>query len=101
MADETGWRFLDDAPIPTDRYARVRSPLKYCVLEIVDRRAGVTYLELADELDMPTEYAADRLIKYRRAGLLVSETNAGDSGRRSTFQLSDRGRKRLIYFKNF
>lgn len=91
------WTFLDDAPVDTERYGLVNSPLKFCVLETVEAYGTLDYRELADRLDMPPKYAADRLIKYARAGLLDRERN--ERGRRSTFSLNDHGRSRLAHFR--
>lgn len=91
------WSFLDDFTGNVSEYNGVRSPLKFCVLDLADRRQGLTYLQLADETGMPETYAADRLTKYARKGLLQRERE-GEAGI-SIFTLSRRGHRRLLWFR--
>lgn len=92
------WTFTDDAPIDVTRYVAVRSPLKYCVLEFAERNPGFDYEALAAHLDMPDDYAHDRLLKYAYRGLL--ERDRGRPGERSTYRLDERGRERLAAFRS-
>lgn len=97
-SDSYGWCFLDDAETNTAAYSGVRSPLKFCVLDLVERRGTVTYGELADALGMPPDYAANYLVRYARAGLLRRERTGGSG--LSIFQLTAAGQSRLRYFRS-
>lgn len=98
MSSGSGWSFLDDAPVDTDRYARVQSPLKFYVLAFCEEHGAVDYTELAEALGMPPDYAADRLMGYANSGLL--DRTRPDDGGRSTYRLTDRGRDRLQWFRD-
>lgn len=91
------WVFARDAPFDTARFERASSPLKYCVLEYIDGNPGATYVDLAEHLDMPREYAADRLNKYTRRGLLDRDRRSHKE--RSAYSLSGHGRGRLRWFR--
>lgn len=98
MTDNTyGWKLSADCQLPTGEYERVRSPLKYLVLDLADEYAELTYLDLAEETGMPSAYAADKLVRYARKGLL--ERNREGEGGRSHFRLTPHGRDRLRWFR--
>lgn len=92
-----GWRMATDCQINTEEYHGVRSPLKYLVLDLIEARDVLTYSALAEETGMPESYAADKLVKYARQGLL--ERDREGEGGLSRFRLTPHGRDRLFYFR--
>lgn len=90
------WTFLTDCDTDISKYESVRSPLKFYVLDLVDSLGEVTYTQLAEESGMPRDYAADRLVKYAKKGLLTRERDG--PGQESTFRLSSHGADRLLWF---
>lgn len=67
------------------------------VLDVVADRGSMDYRRLASITGMPEEYAAERLTRYARRGLLTRDRD-GDGGL-STFELSPKGRERLRFFR--
>lgn len=78
-------------------YEQVKSSVKYLVLDLTAEHGQMDYQTLAAETGMPTEYAADRLVRYAKAGLLARDREG--KGGLSTFTLTDHGRTRLRYFE--
>jgi hypothetical protein len=91
------WSFSIDCEADVRPYLNVNAPVKFYVLDLIDRRQELTYADLAEETGMPSEYAADRLVKYARKGLL-KRSREGDGGI-STFTMTRRGADRLAHFR--
>lgn len=96
-SNESGWTFTRDATVDTDRYDRVNSPVKFYILELCDSLGRVDLHDVAEGCGMPESYAASRLVRYARKGLLYRES--GDPPGRSTFHLTVHGQDRLAYFR--
>lgn len=96
--DSATWAFATDCPGDVSPYLGVRSPVKFYVLDFVQKRGAVTYDELEAETGMPSNYAAGYLARYARRGLLHRERDG--PGGRSLFSLTPSGRQRLRYFRN-
>lgn len=91
------WTFLDDCEANTSQYRGVNSPLKYFVLDLVDTEGEITYKTLMEETGMPKSYAADRLVKYARRGLLSRSRDTPAAI--STYRLTQHGYERLRWFR--
>lgn len=92
------WRFFTDAPVDVSRYQGCSSPLKFCVLELIDRKGEITYLDLVRTLDMPKEVASDRIRNYVTSGLVSGERRQTD--RRTRYTLTPSGENRLNWFRS-
>lgn len=97
-SDSDGWRFRRDGPSNVEQYLGASSPLKFYVLDLVEKRGSISYDELAAESGMPDEYAANYLVEYSREGVLRRQ-RMGDNGL-SVFQLTEKGQSRLRYFRS-
>lgn len=93
----TRWVARYDCTIDMSTYLQCRSPVKFLTLDLIDHRGAIDYIQLHQMTGMPTDYAAERLTRYARAGLLKRERD-GRNGR-STFRLTARGRQRLGFFR--
>lgn len=91
-----GWVAAKDCDIDITKYQKVKSSVKYMVLDLAAENGPIDYKTLSDITGMPTDYAADRLIRYARAGVL-SRSREGDGGL-SQFEITAKGRERLRYF---
>lgn len=75
----------------------VNSPLKYYVLNLIDRHNGLTYNELADISGMPPTRAGSYLTVYDKKALLKQRPTPGPGA--DEYHLTNRGKARLDYFR--